>query len=899
LPAPSSNSLFDIATLTPLVSHGFTLLTPNFRLARRIKAIWDQSQREQGSVVWEPVKVLPLESWLLHRWHAAVERGLLKPRTLINDGQALEIWLLLVASQEAQSQQYTLLRPSAAARLAHEARENMLRWLVDANDPGVRQEFQLSRDCDTFYHWLTLFNAQLERDQLSTTAQALLQLKEVCGELPSGKVALFGFDDIPPLSERCLETSASELVRIDNTAEPGVCIAEGFSDRRSELRAAAQWAKAAHKADPAATLAIILPNMNTDREALEYLLHCEFDLRPGQAQALPVNFSAGVPLARVPLIRDAMAVLAMAGSRVKIQAVVSLLASRFIAFPDRHSPVVMKLIAALYKQGSEEISIGEVRSMANRVKLSGEAGTVFGRYLMDLSTDQALRSKLLPSEWAQRIADLLASWGWPGTGKLDSVEYQQLEAFQTVLAGLGAFDAINGQLTLGASVQLLQRVCERQVFQPKTPEAPIQVLGLLEGAGLAFDQIRLCSMQGSSWPAPARPNPLIPMSIQRRLQMPHATPEREWQFARALMDRYCRSASHITASYVRAVDGVPEVPSALLDSFTWVEPQQTKASVADYWLANSPAVQLDSTQDDIAPVLDQIEAQNVSGGSGLVEDQSNCPFRAFARRRLRVQPLPEFSIALSAAERGSILHDALFVLYQQLPDSQAVQSLGGEKALSLIREAASTALESVSGYRRIALGDAYLALESQRLEVLLQEWLQLEQLRSDYAIRALEQDIVLDIAPLEIRLRVDRIDQLPDGSDVIIDYKSGRCAVKDWLGERPAKPQLLLYALGDDGAQDKPPVAGIAFAQLRPRDCKYVGAGVEAFAPGIKTDMEKLSQEGEDWASLTRHWQDTLQGLVAEFIKGEAAVSPATSSACNYCGMESLCRVADVAGAEA
>jgi ATP-dependent helicase/nuclease subunit B len=899
LPATNSNRLFDIATLKPLVDEGFTLLTPNFRLARRIKSVWDQDQTAQGRTVWEQAGVLPLESWLQQRWHTAVELGLLKPRTLIDDGQALELWQMLVASHDAQSEQYTLLRPSAAARLAHEARENMLRWLVDARDPSVQQEFKLSLDCDTFNHWLALFNERLERDQLSTVAQAQLQLKAVSAELGTCKIALLGFDDIAPLSEACLALSASELVRIDNDAEPGVCIAEGYADRRSELRAAARWARVEHEAAPAATLAIILPNMNTDRDVLEYLLHCEFDHRPGDGQALPVNFSSGVALAKVPLVRDALAVLAIAGNRVKIQAVVALLGSRFIDFPDRHSGVVMKLITTLFNQGSEEISTGEVRSLANRIKLGEQTGTVFGRYLMALSTNQALRKKQLPSEWALRIADLLASWGWPGPAKLDSVEYQQLEAFQDVLAGLGAFDAINGQLSLGALLQLLQRVCERQVFQAKTPDAPIQVLGMLEGAGLAFDQVRICSMQGSSWPAPTRPNPLIPVSIQRRLQMPHATPEREWQFARALMDRYCRSASRITASYVRAVDGVPEVPSALLDGFVWAEPQQTDSGVAEYWLSHSPSVPLASIQDDMAPALEEAEAQSVSGGSGLVEDQSNCPFRAFARRRLRVQPLSEFSIALSPAERGSILHDALFVLYQQLPDSQAVQSVGPEEALALIGQAATAALESVSGYRRIALGEAYLALEAQRLQGLLQEWLQLEQQRGEYAIRALEQDIVLDMAPLEVRLRVDRIDQLPDDSDVIIDYKSGRCSVNDWLGDRPAKPQLLLYALGDNSNQDKPPVAGIAFAQLRPRDCKYVGAGVEEFAPGIKTDMEKFSQEGETWQSLTQHWQELLQGLAAEFINGEAAVAPATPAACNYCGMESLCRVADTEGAQA
>ena len=69
----------------------------------------------------------------------------------------------------------------------------------------------------------------------------------------------------------------------------------------------------------------------------------------------------------------------------------------------------------------------------------------------------------------------------------------------------------------------------------------VQVLGPLEAAGLGFDQLWLCGMQADRWPAPARPNPFIPQPLQRRLQMPHASAQREWAFATALMDQFTRS----------------------------------------------------------------------------------------------------------------------------------------------------------------------------------------------------------------------------------------------------------------------------------------------------------------------------------------------------------------------
>ena len=59
-----------------------------------------------------------------------------------------------------------------------------------------------------------------------------------------------------------------------------------------------------------------------------------------------------------------------------------------------------------------------------------------------------------------------------------------------------------------------------------------------------------------------------------------------------------------------------------------------------------------------APPVAEQELEQLRGGSALIEDQSQCPFRAFARRRLGAQTLDEPVVGLSSADRGSILHDA-------------------------------------------------------------------------------------------------------------------------------------------------------------------------------------------------------------------------------------------------
>ena len=78
-----------------------------------------------------------------------------------------------------------------------------------------------------------------------------------------------------------------------------------------------------------------------------------------------------------------------------------------------------------------------------------------------------------------------------------------------------------------------------------------------------------------------------------------------------------------------------------------------------------------------------------------------------------------------------------------------------------------------------------MALELERLRSLLEEWLEVERSRDAFRIAALEESVTLELSQLSVVLRVDRIDELPGGERVIIDYKTGESQVRHWLGERP------------------------------------------------------------------------------------------------------------------
>tara|TARA_R110002072_G_scaffold96407_3_gene212104 strand:+ start:928 stop:3636 length:2709 start_codon:yes stop_codon:yes gene_type:complete len=883
-----AQGLYDITPLAPFITAGCTLLTPNYRLARRIKAEWDAQRMAAGEQVWEPLSVQPLESWLLGQWELAVNLGLLQPTMPLDSNQILELWQQVICAQGEQSLDYHLLRPDAAAQIASHARDTLQRWQVDMNDRGLRQSFKLDQDCGTFLQWLVLFEQRLNTQGQCTPVDCLTQLLSIAGQLPITRVALIEFDEISPLEHSVLESLGANVRKFSSASHRTECFAHSFSDKRAELGAVATWAANLHRADPKATIGIVLGDMGGDRIPLEYLLRREFDCLGNNYTSLPVNFSTGIALGQAPLVRDALSTLALGLKQTTVHAVVDVLRSRFLALPDAQSALAHCFVTSLYKEGSERLLISDLRYAAANVSLGEERGLVLARHLRALSEMRELRPAALPSRWVEYFSKILSLFGWPGNQGLDSLEYQQLELWHRTLEEFKTFDLVCKTMHYAEALQLLRDCCHRQISQPQTEDSPIQVLGPLEAAALAFEHLWLTGMQGTSWPASPRPNPFIPVFLQTQLQMPHATPEREWAFSESLVSGYARACQAMHASYCRQIDGVPEVPSALLSNFV-VETTVEPSPVSGHWASAHRAGVLETLRDEKAPSVG-LEAQSaIKGGSGLLEDQSQCPFRAFARHRLQVEPLGAYTIALSAAQRGSLLHNALYALWGEIDDYAALQALDPLTEQQVIVRAVQSAIDAAPVTQRRRLGQAYWQLESRRLASLLHEWLEVERQRSIFAVVQREQDVTLELAHLKIRLRVDRVDQLPDGSRVIIDYKSGKSKVQDWLGERPAKPQLLLYSIAEPGR-----AAALAFAQVRPRDCRYVGLGEVEAAAGISTDIPravKAQMDAQDWISLNARWRENLERLANGFIAGEAQVAPLSSSSCTWCGLQPLCRV--------
>ena len=887
MPGQNTQEFYDLRPLLPLIDAGYILLTPNFRLARRVKSAWDQLQLANGARVWQPIPVYPLESWLLQRWQAAVEMGLTPDRVILGDGHALQLWQQAIEDEQRAAGQYSLLQTAAAASMAAQARNTLLRWQVDPAHTRFASAFGLDEDCASWLAWQVRFEERLQSNNVATGADCISQLLNCAQELPVVNVALLDFDDIPPLFLSCVVALCDRVETIAPSGPVAECKAFSYPDKRVELAAIAAWARRTSEAQPGARIGIVLADMSSDRGTLEYLLRSEFDCLGENYGSLPVNFSTGITLDLAPVVRDAMRLLRLCLATVEVDVIPGLLQSRFVDWQDSASPAAVKLLRILFDSGNQKVDVADLRYLANQVKAGEQQGLQLGKCLQQVAAMRDLRDTRLPSRWLESLCAVLDIWGWPGRGPLDSLEHQQVQQWYGVLEELASYDDVCGPISLEGALGLLQTILGRQISQPQTADTAIQVLGSLEAAGLVFDYLWLSGMQASRWPAAARPNPFIPLALQRDLQMPHATAEREWVFAQGLMQQYQRSTGTLYASYARQSDAVAELPSVLLKDFA-LEQCGDEDQVHPRWTTAWCTRALEVLEYSAAPALAGAERAGIGGGSALLEDQSQCPFRAFARRRLLAEPLGEPVTGVSAAQRGSLLHQALHCLFGLVPDSDILQQLSGEAESDLVTAAVQAALDELPRSGLQATTASWRELEGVRLQDLLRQWLAVERQRPAFIVASREEDLTLELESLELRLRVDRIDRLPDGSAVIIDYKSGRCSLQDWLGERPARPQLLLYGIA---AQEVP--AALSFAQLRPDECAFVGAGQADIAPGIKSDIAKLVRGGWDidsWEALNERWRGQLHALASEFVNGDARVEPQTN-ACTWCGLQGLCRV--------
>lgn len=877
------------------------ILTPNKRLSRFINDRYNHYQTQQAAAgalpgnAWPSLNCLSWQGWLQQQWQQVVMAANhpLSARIPLSPLQESLVWEQTINEHPDTP---PLLALQATIKLVQNAWRLRHEWHLDLNpcqDNNTRLFMRWCEAFERFCHDRELISAA---EQPHVITEAIEQ-----GDISTpAHLYLYGFDDHSPqllallhaMTQPSAGHRATALYDVTISGQQAQPVRHEFPDTRSEIEAAACWAKSLVEANPQQTIAIVVPSLAQEKDTIERIFHRVFEpqmILPEVPQHAPgFNVSAAQPLSTAPVIRTALIALSLHKPFLDLEQVSLLLRSPFIGVDqelDERAALDSKL------RGHEfELTLKQVKAAARSGKEQDNITCpdllhrldAFEDYLSSIS-----KKALYPSEWSPIFLDCLKLLGWPGPRKLDTLEYQQVQAWLEALQDFAMLDAINTPVSLTIALNQLKKLISNTSFKAQTKDSPIQILGLLEAAGLPCDALWLMNMDDATWPAAPAPNPLIPLPLQVAHGLPQSTPSRELDYARRLTQRFHQSAKQLVFSHAKQRDDQELSPSPLTANL----PAQTFALTTPTGYAEQLFAQreTESSWDTYGPHVHDVS--KIRGGTQLLKDQAACAFRAFATHRLQAKAIPDTTIGLDASERGNLIHNALEIIWRRLKTQERLLQLDDAALAELINQAVEQAMLAIKEKRFV--GERFVQIESERLCRQLQQWMTLEKQRAPFTVVMNEGKRTIRLGNLPINIRYDRIDKLEDSSLFVLDYKTGKPNINQWASERPDEPQVPLYSIAN---QEK--VTGAAFGQINADGIKMIGiASDTSIAPnGSLKHCDNITalETTDNWDTLVKQWRQVLEKLAKEFLAGKADVSPKKPpQTCRYCELQAFCRIND------
>ncbi len=687
--------------------------------------------------------------------------------------------------------------------------------------------------------------------------------------------ASLGFDATGPALRRLLPPRAelapllqSGTPTLPQSAQSGTPTHRVYSSVDEECDAALDWARAARAAGEENGIALVC----VDARSVDALLararrwQLAEDLPPGAPAELNAPLGR---LATAPLVEHALLALQSLTQLAPMDAV-ALVTSPFIAgWRTEYAPRAL-LAAKLQAERTGTLTLAELLALADSGRCPALVALLNG--LKPFAAQAQGRHAM--SRWGGFVAQWLAAWGWPGLDGLTAQEQAAHEAWRRALDTVDALDLVLPRQAVGDALARLRQIVRGITDSERLAPDAIEILSVEEAAVLQPARVWALGLHDAAWPAVPASNPLLPPALLKRAGVPGSDVAADARRAQRLLDTVVGGARAAVLSYAQHDADTPRRPSGAL---TWParESAPSPPSPLARWRADHATEMLEPAPVDAPVPLSAAAAAAQRGGTGLLAAQALCAFRAFALYRLLAEEVEDAEPGIDPRLRGDVAHVAMAALWHELRTQAAALRLTPAARDAAITRAVAAAIDEVFA-ERPRFDARQRALEARRLQRLVAQSLEIDLARPAFEVVALEAEQKLELGALPLSLRIDRVDRLDDGAELILDYKTGRAQRKDWALPRPLAPQLLAYAL----ARGDAPLGGIGFAQLRPGDCQLI------------TEPKTLPGDTDALAARREEWRIELSGLAAAFVAGVAPLDPRDGpKTCERCGLQMLCRV--------
>jgi ATP-dependent helicase/nuclease subunit B len=462
------------------------------------------------------------------------------------------------------------------------------------------------------------------------------------------------------------------------------------------------------------------------------------------------------------------------------------------------------------------------------------------------------------AELAHRHREVLMTLSTDHNGVAVVFEDSQGSALAMAFDDLLAEEKPSGLMTqLGDYPEVFQTAfADRMVRRPESASAHLHIYGQLEARLTESDRVILGGLVEGVWPPAPRVDPWLSRPMRHELGLD--LPERRiglsaHDFAQLL------GTKDVVLTHSAKVGGAPAVASRFLHRLEAVAGEErwkdAKDAGKDYVRF---AAELDQP-DEVKPI-DQpaprppLAARPLKLSVTAIEDWLRDPYTIYAKYILRLDSLDPVDMPLSAADRGSAIHEALGEFTQTF-----AAALPDQPALALRR-----------------IGEKYFAPLMERPEAKALWWPRFRRIAGWFADWELARRGDIDRIAAEIRgeigipldnartfilsARADRIEQRRDGSFAILDYKTGQPPTGKQV-RMGLSPQLTLEAAilregGFEGIDAGSSVGELVYVRLSGNNPPGEQRSLEL---KIKNETPQRPDEAADYA------REQLEILIRKF----------------------------------
>ena len=893
---------FKLQPLLPAIEQNALILVPNHRIR---DAILCSHASQAGATVFRTPRVFAIDIWIRDMWELASNRALAPfcNLQLIDAVAEHFIWLGII---ERSLSELPLLNPDQTARAVGQSYRSLKQWLSSGDGHRELAGATAIPDVAAFSNWVEQYRQYGEENQLinlvDCTQILLAALDRPAFNLVGEAVYLVNFYQPPPLYQQLFASlDAVAAVQVLQTSEAAPALVRHrfeFPDQATEILRCVEWARTLSRADSAAHIGIISNRDETQLKQLQRILKRELLANPVPIRANdgnPFNSSqADLKLIDAGIIHDAFALLNLGRGIQDSDDICRILRSPFTDGAEEEKEARTQMESFMRRNFGNRCQLSEFSRLLNSQSRDYYCPVLGAGFAGLARRARSLKGLASSAFWVGQIAALLADFGWQQTAR-GKLELEILDQWQEALELFANASVAVGKISFATALSRMQTLCAQQAQRLKfDPRCQVSVYSVTEAVGLSFDHLWLLGFDDRHWPEAASPSPYLPYDLQKQAAMPGSHSEVQFELARASFAVLCNSVSQSLCASHHCLDAEQQLsPSSFIADFPLADAalHRREHGATD----GKPGIEATLSIEDL-PGLALRSDEQIRGGSSLISNQSSCPFRAFAVHRLAAVAGAQFEAGLNSRARGTGIHVALENLFAGIQSRSDLVALSPAERRRRASAATAVAMETLGAKYPLVMTPKFAEIESERINTLLLRFMELESERKDFTVIAREESLQWNFEGLALNLKIDRIDSLGDDTLALIDYKTGKTAIRhqSWLEQRPEDLQLPFYHVAASHVHTEA-VSAVTVAHLHIENVSYSGLiAADNFhrqlSPGGSVNVDD-----PDWDELSRTWREKVEAIAREFIAGQANVSPVNGrSTCRYCELESLCRIQEL-----